>query len=78
MNRKVISGLLILMVLLIASTITKVLFAGAVGFPDEGNTGPTGPLTPSGEIKVTTNGTVIQNLDIKWYSDLNSYNHERF
>jgi hypothetical protein len=34
------------------------------GFPNASNTGPTGPLTPSGSITTSANGQVIQNLDI--------------
>ena len=34
------------------------------GYPDATNTGPTGSLTPSGSINVTTDGKVLENLDI--------------
>ncbi len=33
-------------------------------FPNASNTGPRGTLQPSGSVRVTTSGTVVQNLDV--------------
>ena len=46
----------------------------ACGYPDATNTGPSGSLTPSGSINVTTNGRVLENLDITGNVRINADN----
>ena len=46
----------------------------ACGYPDATNTGPTGSLTPSGSINVTTDGKVLENLDITGQVRINANN----
>lgn len=48
-----------------AHTVNCLARPSSCGFPDETNTGSTGPLKASGSITVTKRGTILEGLDIR-------------